>query len=269
MKYLKSFLPGWVLAAGAAAFALRLGQNLTGFEENTGLAVAGNLPALALIALLIAAFVLFILRSREEPKTDPRPFEDVFSFADGATLLLPVGGIFLMGASGAADFAMSAGILSGALFGVQTHRILGVLGLACAAGLFLVLLSCRKGTALPAPGLLIAPVALVVRLVVTYRSASTDPTLEAYYVEVMALVFLTLAFFRVAGFAFGDANPRAFFRSAPMAVIFAMACVADVNKTTLPALALYLGGAAVLLGLMMAHTPHHTTPAPDTQDEAE
>ena len=266
MKYLKSFLPGWALAAGAAAFALRLGQNLTGFEADTGLAAAGNLPALALAALFAAAFVLLTLRSRREPKTDPRPFGDVFSFGDGAALLLPVGGIFLMGASGAADFAMSAGILSGALFGGQTHRILGVLGLLTAAGLFLVLLACRKGLTPPALGLLAAPVALVVRLVVTYRSVSTDPTLAHYYVEIMALVFLTLAFFRVAGFAFGDGNPRAFFRSAPMAVIFAMACVAEIHKTTLSALALYLGGAAVLLGLMLSYTPQDTTPTSDAQD---
>lgn len=266
MKFLKSFLPGWAVAAGAAAFALRLGQNLTGFEADTGLAVAGNLPGLGLAALLIAMFVLLMLRSRGGPKTDARPFEEIFLFGDGVALALPVAGIFLMGASGAADFAMSAGLLPGALFGVRTHRILGVLGLVSAAGIFMVLLACRKGAALPAPGLLAAPVALVFRLVVTYRSASTDPTLEHYYVEVLTLVFLTLAFFRLAGFAFGDANPRAFFHSAPMAVIFAMACVAEVNKTTLPALALYLGGAAVLLGLMMAHTPQDTTPIPDAQD---
>ena len=35
--------PALVLAGGAAAFALRLAQNRTGFEAATGLPVAGNL----------------------------------------------------------------------------------------------------------------------------------------------------------------------------------------------------------------------------------
>ena len=44
--------PALVLAGGAAAFALRLAQNRTGFEAATGLPVAGNVWGRLLVGLL-------------------------------------------------------------------------------------------------------------------------------------------------------------------------------------------------------------------------
>ena len=43
---------------GAAGFVLRLLQNRTGFEPDTGLPVPGNIPALALPVLLVLAAVV-------------------------------------------------------------------------------------------------------------------------------------------------------------------------------------------------------------------
>lgn len=46
-------LPFIALVGGAAAAVLRLLQNTTGFEEGTGLPIPGNLPATALVILLV------------------------------------------------------------------------------------------------------------------------------------------------------------------------------------------------------------------------
>lgn len=70
--------------------------------------------------------------------------------------------------------------------------------------------------ATPAPrgavsgNVLLAPVGiLVVRLVAAYRQDSVNPTLAAYYIELLALVFLTLAFYRLSSFAFRPGRPAA------------------------------------------------------------
>ena len=57
-------LPLAAVAGGAVAFVLRLLQNRTGFEAETGLAIPGNLFGIALVVLLVilAAVVLVLAR---------------------------------------------------------------------------------------------------------------------------------------------------------------------------------------------------------------
>ena len=56
-------LPALAVLGGAAAFLLRLLQNRTGFEAETGLPVPGNVPGLALIALLVLTLLGIFLDS--------------------------------------------------------------------------------------------------------------------------------------------------------------------------------------------------------------
>lgn len=89
----------------------------------------------------------------------------------------------------------------------QAHLILGVLDLLAAAGLFFAVRCLRHQTShsrLRFNGTwLLAPVlAMAVRLVLAYRVDSVNPALEAYYVELAALVFLNLAFYRFSSFSF-------------------------------------------------------------------
>ena len=199
----KLLIPALAVAGGAAAFALRLMQNSTGFEADTGLAVTGNFAGTALPILLVLLAAAAILLARKLPKTVEKSlsFPAAFPAAEATDLLLPVAGVLLMAVS-----------------------------------------------------LLPVTVMLVVRLVLTYRTVSTDPTLEAYYVELLAVVFLTLGFFRLSGFAFDDARPRRFAVSSVMAVAFSMAAIADRSRLLLSSLALYVGGALVLLGFLVLYT---------------
>lgn len=265
----KLLIPALTILGGAAAFILRMLQNHSGFERDTGLAIPGTFAGRLLPALLAALAVAFFLLSRKAPKKeDGVDFPAAFPFCDAAALLLPVMGVFLMGISGAADMAMGLRVLSGAVWGVRMHLILGGLSIVSAVGLFLAAAACRrKRASFPAMGLLPVILMLVLRLIVTYRSVSTDPTLAAYYVELMVLVCLTMAFFRLAGFAYLDASPRGFLFFAPMAVVFSMTAIAEISRTTLPSLALYVGGALVILGFLMAYLLKDTTKPTTEQDE--
>lgn len=248
-------LPGLAAAGGVAAFALRLCQNATGFEDGTGLAVPGNVPGTILPVLLVLTACAAIVLARKLPKTaESGSFPPAFPMKDAPELLLPVMGVFLMFLSGAADAATALSILPGAVFAPGAHLLLGALSIVSAAGLLLAASACRHQKK-DFHGALLLPVTvmLVVRLVLTYRVSSTSPTLAAYYVELLALVFLTLAFFHLSGFAFDDAKPRRFAVSAVLAAVLSMASMADRTGVPLSSLALCAGGALVLLGFLVVY----------------
>lgn len=273
-------LPLVAVLGGAAAFALRLVQTRTGFESATGLPIPGNAAGTALVILLVALAVLLALLVRRLPKEAEQgpAFPADFATGDAKLLTLPVIGVFLMALSGLADLyeglglgslldqmsAAAAGsgyaetavpLAESAGFSHQLQLLMGLLSILSAAGLFCGLLACRAGdggTPKPFNGnlLLIPPVALVVRLVLTYRVDSVNPALAAYYVELLALVFLTLGFYRLSSFAFRAGRTRRFALYAGAAVALSIATLADGSRY-LSSILLYAGGALALLGFLL------------------
>ena len=76
--------PAMAVGGGAAALTLRLTQNRTGFEADTGLAIPGNIPAMALTALsVLLAAVLFVLLRR-------LPKDEAASFPAGRMLFFTI-----------------------------------------------------------------------------------------------------------------------------------------------------------------------------------
>lgn len=271
-------LPLTAVLGGAAAFILRLLQRHTGFESGTGLPVPGNPAGMILVVLLAALAAVLILLVRQLPKeTEAGPaFPDVFTTDDTKLLTLPVMGVFFIALSGLADLyeglgmgslllQMAAGDPSGALasslrivapgFSAKAQILMAILSIASAAGLFVNLLACRRRDGAPAGSangnlLLIPPVNLVFRLVLTYRIDSVDPVLVAYYVELLALVFLCLGFYRLSSFAFRAGRTRHFALYSGAAVILCVAALAD-GSPYLSSILIYIGGALTLLGFLL------------------
>jgi len=265
-------LPLAAVVGGAVAFVLRLLQNRTGFEPETGLAVPGNLFGIALVVLLIvlAAGVLVLARAWPGKGECVPVFPADFSVEDPRQLTLPVAGAFLIALAGLAD--VFEGLTSGnllaqmraaadpyglsaaemPLFSSRVQLILGLLLLLAGAALLLSVIACRRkeaGTYSPAL-LLVMPVVLVVRLVLTYRADSVNPSLAAYYVSLLALVFLTLAFYRFSSFAYECGDPRRFSLYAGIAVVLSLASLAD-GGPHISALLLYAGSVVFLLGFLL------------------
>ena len=90
----------------------------------------------------------------------------------------------------------------------------------------------------------------MIRLVLTYRLDSVNPVLAAYYVELLALVFLTLGFYRLSSFAYKAGRTRRFALYTSAAVVLCLAALAD-SGCTFPARLLYAGGAVTLLGFLL------------------
>ena len=242
------------LLSGLGGFALRFMQNRTGFEAGTGLAVEGALFARLLPAVLAAAALLFLLMARKLPanRSDELRAVSAFSAGIGASTLL-TGGAFLWLASG------GYGIYSGLTITFSRLDLLvGVMTVLSAIAIFPAIAACRSvrqdkgGFSSEVGNLLLAPVIfLVLMLVLTYRSTSVNPVLQAYYPPILALVCLIMAYFHTAAFAFDDGRCRSFAFWSMAAVAFSLTCLADCLHTP-GELLLYAGGALMQLGFLWA-----------------
>lgn len=280
-------LPLLAVLGGAAAFFLRLWQNRTGFEPDTGLPIPGAPASLVLPVFLLALAVLLLFLVRRLPReTEGEPLlPRDFSTGNPRLLMLPVAGALLMAAAGLADLYEGLGlgnllaqfmaaadpyavVSMDTAFSPTTQKLLGALSLLSAAALLSVISACRGGSRTDAefrgaPLLLVPPVALVVRLVLVYRLDSVNPALESYYVELLAMVFLTLGFYRLSSFAFRAGRTRVFAFYSVFAVILCLTALAD-GGPCLSSLLLYVGGAAVLLGFLLLRL---ASPAPKAECE--
>lgn len=288
-------LPFIALVGGAAAAVLRLLQNTTGFEEGTGLPIPGNLPATALVILLVLLAAVLILLVRRLPQKAAPAFPADFTARDPRLLFVPMAGLFLMGISGVLDLvaglgltetliqsAVSAADPSGMTsvvvisssdgYSSQAHLILGVLDLLAAAGLFFAVRACgtkHRHSRLRFNGTwLLAPVlAMAVRLVLAYRVDSVNPALEAYYVELLALVFLNLAFYRFSSFSFDAGRTRRFALYACCAVVLCLAAFCD--SSSLSARLLEIGAGLCVLGFLLLHLTAASAPSGTGSEEIE
>ena len=282
----------WPLLAaigGVGAFLLRLLQRSTGFEVDTGLPIPGNLYAILLVAWFVVLAAVCLLAARPllpADREDPPLFPAGFSVASPGLLTPAVMGLFLLAASGVLDllFGFSgaslladeagtgASALTGSgetvtvfvtaqgsqLFSGREHLVVGLLSLLSAASLLPAVPACRirpeGGARKPfqSPLLLVPVCCLVVRLVLTYRVVSVDPSLTDYYTELLAVVFLALAFYRLSSFAFRAGRTRRFAVYAALAIAFCLATLAD--RPDPARLLFYLGGAVTLFGFLLQRT---------------
>lgn len=265
----KPFLfPALALVGGVVAFFLRLAQNRTGFESGTGLPIPGNPWGMALVVwLVLTGACCCVLVQKLPPETAgcPASFGDAFSTSDAARLTVLVAGLFLLALSGLGEAAAGLGLLpqaaTGAIPSLSGRGLLlqGALTAAAAACLFPAISVCRRSGAREAApvekqslngNLLLAPVGcLVIRLVLTYRVDSVNPSLSVYYAELLAQVFLALAFYRLSSFAFQAGRTRRFVLYALPAVVLCLTTLAD-SRAFYTAL-FYAGSALVLLAFLL------------------
>ena len=252
-KYI--LVPVLITAGSAGAFLMRLSQMRTGFEALTGLPVPHDPWQYVLpVFLLILAVLLALAVSRvPESAQPPAAFAGAFFTTDAIMLALPAAGILLTALSGVLELA------AGLTTGLRAQLLTGILSLLSAGSLLPAAAACRRPGShqiqpeaprqLNCALLLVTPVCLVTRLVLTYRQDSVDPTLSAYYIELLAIVFLTLAFYRLASFAFQAGKTRRYLLYAGAAVILSAATLADGHQ--LSGTLFYAGGALSQLGFLL------------------
>jgi hypothetical protein len=256
-------LPAAALAGGLLGFLLRLAQNRTGFEPDSGLPIPGTPAAMALVALLLVAAAGMPLLARRLPaerEDTPLDFSAYFSAAGNLLPTLLVCAVFLWALSGGLQIAAALTDAGGAVLTatgyLPSHKLpllLGVLSVASAVCLIPLAAACLHGKRASTRfngNLLMVPVAcLVSRLVLVYREDSVNPALSAYYVEILALTCLILSLYRASSFAFHCGRTRRFAVYTAWALMLCLTVLPDC-ATAADAL-FYAGGALLTLALLL------------------
>ena len=245
---------------GAAGFVLRLIQDLTGFEPDTGLPVSGNIPAVLLpILLVLAAASLYLLTRRTMPReASEQTFAELFRLDDPIGLSAVLAGACFMAASGilelihTADSAVAVSadgmeIIAADAGAGGSGVVIGVLSAAAGVCLAAGTVLCRKTNAQPLIFLAV-PVCLLARLILVYRLRSANPVLADYYLEILGLMLLILAFYRLSGFAVQAGKPGIFTFYSEYAFVLALSMLPD---SFTPSKLLMLGGVLSIAGFQV------------------
>lgn len=228
----------WV--QGLLLFALRLAQLRTGFDSETGLAVA-SLPGTLLAALLAvcaaAELVLCLRLPGEKAAFDvqfARPERAVPCLVAGSFLLAAGGALLLVSALPARGVAAMAA---------------GILAVAAAGGFLLLVRQLRAGGTAGVLPLLPAMFFAVFFVLTVYLPAGADPVLARYYLPVLAASAAAYALSQLAGFLRRESSARSFVWTADCAVILCLAAMADSLSS--PGLLLLYAGCALLLSVFL------------------
>ena len=228
----------WV--QGLLLFALRLAQLRTGFDSETGLAVAslpGTLLA-ALLAVCAAAELVLCLRLPGEKAA----FDVQFARPERAVPCL-VAGSFLLAAGGA---LLLVSALPARGVAANAARIMAV---APAGGFLLLVRQLRAGGTAGVLPLLPAMFFAVFFVLTVYLPAGADPVLARYYLPVLAASAAAYALSQLAGFLRRESSARSFVWTADCAVILCLAAMADSLSS--PGLLLLYAGCALLLSVFL------------------
>lgn len=227
---------GRLWCAGILLFALRLLQNQTGFDRDTGLSLS-SVPGAALIACLAAAAVLEFWLARRKSR-DPAPFSASFAAPERELPLLVCGCILLSG--GGILLAMLA--VTGATGGIAA-AVAGLLGLTSGAGFLLLIRKMRLGEEAPVALVLPSLFFGVFLVLAVYLPEAADPVLPRYYLRVLAAAMVSYVFSQLSGFFREESRPRIFIPMANLAVLVCIAVLADGG----PALTLVFSGCALVV----------------------
>ena len=204
----------WV--QGLLLFALRLAQNRTGFDPETGLSlpsVPGTVLAAALVICAVAELAVLV----------------------AGCFLLAVGGVLLL-----------LGALPQRGIAAMTA---GLLAVAAGAGLLLLLRQVRANGDASVFYALPAMFFAVFLVLAIYLPEESNPVLARFYVPVLAAALVAYAFSQLAGFLRRESTPRAFVRTADLAVLLCLTALADALDR--PGRLLLFGGCALLLTVFL------------------
>ena len=235
----ESLFPLLILIFSLIGCLAHLVQNIVGYESETALPTGSALTPLLFGVLLISSVVLALFALRF-PKDDKR-LSFAAAFASGRTdALLPLIGAFVIILSALPELAAGLGFTpSGIPVVVTITERMGLISAIATAfggcGLVVAVVACcgtgkREASPFTSTVLLIPAIAELVRLVLIYREMCVYPTLSRYAIELLALCFAAMAFYRLASFAYRDSSTRAFLLYASISVVLCFATLTGSGR---------------------------------------
>lgn len=233
----------YICCAGAFGVFLRWLQNQTAFNE-AGLADKSIFHVLVILFILAAAFVFLRFVDRDK--------NNLFYLPDDYCLALSNEGKLFAAARIAAGVLMCAGSL--VLIATcktdqqaSSLRILSALGFLSGLSFPFLLSAANRPVRRPRVLCLLAmfPVLLFAFwLIVTYKMNAINSVLWSYAIEIVTSIIAMLAFFHIAGFAFGAPNGE---RSIFMSMLGAVMCLMSLADEKYFGMHMMLIAAAMML----------------------
>ena len=231
---------------GAVGFFLRLVQQRTAFDPDTGLSVPGAAISWAMGLYLAAVGVFLLIAALREAPEKKMDLAAGFSAPPQKMLPILVCAAMLVAAGGALLLYQ----------GMPTRDLPAMLlgGFAAVSGVCLLLAvgQWRRGGSCGA--LLTLPALMsVIWLLLTYRQYADYPVLEALYVQILAIAAFTYAFYQVASYCFSLGCRRTTRFVLPASTVLGLTALAD--DLSLGLICLYVGCTAVLYGFSLLEKP--------------
>lgn len=240
----------YAFITGAFSMFLRWLQLKNCFEEDTGLFISGSaLTVVFVLMLLVSAAGLWVISrfvsvgdSPENALHARSPLCAVFS-AILAVIML-IGAVLLL--FSCAD--MRAAVL---------FRLLAVLGLAASASMFAAVSRMSNGNADSVSCFCFAVIVLFycMWLIAAYKSHDSDPIIWGYAPEILAISAGTLAWYFLAGFAFGKPRPACAVFFSGLSFVLALTSMPDERAAALSLLLIAPALEALMLSWLLMRSP--------------
>ena len=236
----------YAFITGAFSMFLRWLQLINCFEEDTGLFISGGaLTPLFIILLLISAAGMLLMAMRCRPSEEPEaalrarsPLCTVFS----AVLA------FVMFAGAVMLFVRAGDMRAAMLF-----RLLAIMGVAAAASMFGAADRMSRGRADSTACFCFTVVILFYCLwmVASYKAHDSNPVIWSYAPEILAIASGTLAWYFLAGFAFGKPKTVQTVFFSGLSFVLALTAMPDDRDLSLSILLMTPGLEALMLSWIL------------------
>ena len=188
----------------AFGFMVRWIQNMSIFEENTGLAIKGASSSIFIVLFSLASIIGIVVMTLPVlrlgvgtyPPGDVRSDEAIYKGVTSlCALMLLAAGVLMIFKGGEELFP-------------QLRLVLGVLAAASGLGIYYTGRTGKSNadSALSCLGTIIPVFFGCFWLIVSYKDHSSNPVVWSYAVEIIAIACATAALYLIAGFVFG--RPR-------------------------------------------------------------
>lgn len=266
------------LAGGGVGFALRKWQLATGFEPDTALAIPGATSALALMGFSLFMLLLFLPFSRKVAKR--LSWETAYAAGRqnnlavvllilAAMLLLTSAGLDVLNSSVNGLTATGETAIARAVSAALPPLRMFLCAIALPAVFFWARAITRGEGGNESVAVLVPCLVYCVWLISVYQLRSSDPVVQDYLYDVLAIVLSLLGLYFIAGPSFENGKPRLAVYFSLAGIYFSLVTLADAHAMEdifrhLFAV-IYL---AVHVALILNHPPVETTPA-EAETEAD
>ncbi|GEM_PF-311189 len=233
----------YVCAAGAFSAFFRWLQNQSAIDPETKTLSPSMFNVLVPLAIIGACIIFYSLFKKLKLKIGAFPADD-YSIYNGKSIFYPIsyyiiGGITVLG--GLITFVAAADD-----FYCSLYRAIAFFAILFGAS-FPLVCSCSRRRYAPTIMCVLTTLPILMYclwLVASYKINSSEPTIFAFAVEILALCLAIVAFYYLAGFAYGKASPD---QAVFVSLVAAFMCITTLADSRYFGLQLIIAGTAGVL----------------------